>query len=162
MRTIPTLSIAVFVFALAASGCGGGAPPAPVAGAGSASTQEAVARAGDATIRASVVPTSTLDASVARQYGIERSDRTALLLVGVRSGAEGAEVSVPARVEVKASNLGGQAELVDMRELRSGDLLDYVGVVTIEPPDTIRFDVRVTRDGGPSATMQFTREFYPR
>lgn len=162
MRTLPTLSIAILACALAAAGCGGGAPPAPVAGAGSASTQDAVARAGDATVRASVVPTSTLDAGVARQYGLERSDRTALLLVSVRTGAEGAEVSVPARVEVKASNLGGQAELVEMRELRSGDLLDYVGVVSIEPPDTIRFDVRVSRDGGASTTMQFTREFYPR
>lgn len=162
MRTIPMLSITALAFALAASGCGGGAPPAPAAGAGSASTQEAVARAGDATIRASVVPTSTLDAAVARQYGIERSDRTALLLVSVRTGTEGAEVSVPARVEAKASNLGGQAELVEMRELRSGDLLDYVGTLAIEPPDTIRFDVRVTREGGTSATMQFSREFYPR
>ena len=160
MHAFRLLPLALFAFL--AAGCGGGSPPAPVAGAGSSSTQEAVARAGDVSVRASVVPTSTLDEAVARNYGIERSDSTALLLVSVRKGPDGADVSVPARVEARVSNLGGQAELLDMRELRSGELLDYVGTVTIDPPDTLRFDLRVTREDGTSSTLQFTREFYPR
>jgi hypothetical protein len=146
----------------------GGTPPPPAAAVPASSMQEAVARAGDVTIRASVLPTAMLNEQVARGYGIERSDRTALLLVSVRRGAEGQETSMPAQVLAKASDLRGRAQLVDMRELRSGGqapetaLLDYVGTVEIDPPDTMRFDVQVTREDGATSTMQFTREFHPR
>lgn len=155
-------SIPLTLLCLALAACGGAPSSAPVAGAATAATQEAIARAGDVTMRASVVQTSTLDAEVARGYAIERSDGIAMLLVSVRRGPDGVDASMPARVEAKVSNLGGQAQLLDMRELRSGELLDYVGTVAVEPPDTLRFDVRVTREDGGASTMQFTREFFPR
>jgi hypothetical protein len=125
--------------------------------------QEAVARSGDVTVRASVMPTAMLDAQIAARYGITRSDTTAMLLVSLRRGPEGQEASLPAQVLVKASDLRGRAQLVEMRELRSeGGLLDYVGTLEIDPPDTIRFDVQATRENGAVSTMQFTREFHPR
>lgn len=159
----PTATLAC-LFLATAVGCGGGTvPPAPAASA--TSTGEAVARAGDVTIRASVLPTAMLDERVARGYGIERSDRTAMLLVSVRRGPEGRETALPAQVLAKASDLRGRAHLVDMRELRSAGpdgLLDYVGTLEIDPPDTLRFDVQVTRQDGATSTMQFTREFHPR
>lgn len=157
------LTTCLFLAALAA-GCGGGAPqPAPAASA--SSMQEAVARAGDVTVRASVLPTAQLDEQVARGYGIERSDRTVMLLVSPRRGAEGQETSLPAQVLAKASDLRGRAHVIEMRELRSAGpdgLLDYVGTLEIDPPDTLRFDVQVTPQGGTASTMQFTREFHPR
>ncbi len=146
----------------------GGAPPQPAPASAGTATQEAIARVGDVTIRASVLQTSTLNEAVARQYGIERSDNLAMLLVSVRRGPEGQETSMPAQVLVKSSDLRGRAQVIEMRELRSGGedpataLLDYVGTIEIEPPDTLRFDVRVTREDGATSSMQFTREFHPR
>ncbi|MFZ5656206.1 MAG: DUF4426 domain-containing protein [Pseudomonadota bacterium] len=155
---IPSASLIV---ALALAGCGGA--PQPATAVPASSMQEAVARAGDVTIRASVLPTAMLDERVARGYGIERSDRSAMLLVSLRRGPEGQETAVPARVLAKASDLRGRAQLVDMRKLRSeGGLLDYVGTVEIDAPDTLRFDVQVTRGDGATSSMQFTREFHPR
>ena len=49
-----------------------------------------------------------------------------------------------------------------MRELRSGDLLDYAGTTAVDLPDTLRFEVVVTREGGATSTVQFNREFHPR
>lgn len=147
--------------ALLLAGCGAAPPPAPAA-SGTDAQQEAVARVGDVTMRASVVQTSTLDPAIARRYGIERSDRLAMLLVSLRRGPDGADSSLPARVEAKASDLRGRAMMIDMRELRSGELLDYVGTVEIDPPDTIRFDVRISREDGATSSMQFSREFFPR
>ncbi|GAB2523135.1 DUF4426 domain-containing protein [Lysobacter humi (ex Lee et al. 2017)] len=143
---------------LTLAACGGGAPrpaePMPQ------SQQEASVRIGDVTARASVIETTALDEAVARGYGIARSDRTALLLVALRRGENG-DVSVPARVTATATDLRGNAQPVTLRELRSGDLLDYVGTVAIDPPDTLRFDVRVVVDGAAS-TMRFSRELHAR
>lgn len=160
-RIIP---LACLLLAAATAGCDGGGPTSAPAVPAS-SMQEAVARAGDVTIRASVLPTAMLDERVARGYGIERSDRVAMLLVSLRRGPEGQETSVPAQVLAKASDLRGRAHLVEMRELRSAGpdgLLDYVGTLEIDPPDTLRFDVQVTLEDGVTSAMQFTREFHPR
>lgn len=154
-------TLACLLFAAIAPGCGGS--PQPARASAASSMQEAVARSGDVTIRANVVPTASLDAGVARRYGIERTDRTAMLLVSVRRGPDGLDTSMPAQVLAKASDLRGRASLVEMRELRSsGGLLDYVGTVEFDAPDTLRFDVQVTRQDGATSSMQFVRDFHPR
>ena len=145
----------------------GAQPPARSAG-DSPAPQEAIVRAGDVSMRASVVQTSTLGADVARQYGISRDAGTLMLLVAVRQGADGAETALPAQVTATATDLRGQRQTVAMRELRVGGsgpgpaLLDYVGTVQTTLPDTLRFDVTIVREGGATSSMQFTREFFPR
>lgn len=158
MNRLALVSAALLSVVLA--GCGGSTPPRAIPAA--AAPQEAISRIGDVTIRASVLPTATLAAEVASQYGITRDDRTVMLLVGVRQGPEAQEAALPAQISATATNLSGQRHQIDMRELRSGDLLDYVGTVEIAMPDTLRFDLTIVREGGATSTMQFSREFYPR
>ena len=119
-------------------------------------------RIGDVSIHASVVQTSTLAESVARAYGIARNEHRVLLLVAVRQGPDAQAIALPAQVLATVTDLRGRRQDIKMRELRSGDLLDYIGTVEIELPDTLRFDVVVTRTDGATSTMQFNREFYPR
>jgi hypothetical protein len=143
---------------LVLAGCGGGsssAPPAPPA------PQEAVARVGDLTVRASAIPTATLAPQVAQQYGIARNEHTVMLLVGLRRGAEGQETAVPAQIKATATTLSGQPQEVALRELRSGEWIDYIGTVQTTPPETLSFDLSVTAEGGGHVTMQFSRELYP-
>lgn len=142
------------------AGCGD-EPARPVA-TSTATTQAATVQVGDVTIRASAVQTSTLASAVAGQYGIERGDGRVLLLVGVRRGTDAQEASLPAKLEVTVTDLRGQRQTMAMRELRSGDLLDYIGTVEVSLPDTLRFDLSVVPEGGTASSMQFTREFYPR
>lgn len=153
------LLTALLPLALVACGGGGGAPPSS---SGGSETQEAISRIGDVTIRATAVPTTTLSEQVATQYGITRADNTVMLLVGVRQGSDAQEVALPARITATVTDLRGRRQDIAMRELRSGELLDYVGAVEVSPPETLRFDLTVVRDGGASSTMQFTRDFYPR
>ena len=159
----------LFLSCLAAlSGCGGNAPPAAPSSASAPASQEAVSRIGDVTIRASAIPTATLSEQVARQYGIARSDATVMLLIGVRRGEGAQETALPAQIVATATDLRGRTHPIQMRELRSGDpssgqaLLDYVGTVDVAAPDTLRFDVRIVREGGATSQMQFSRDFYPR
>lgn len=127
-------------------------------------------QAGDVTMRASVLQTSALGAGVASQYGIPRDDNTVMLLVAVRQGSEGAETALPAQVTATATDLRGQRQTLAMRELRTGGpgsdqgpvLLDYIGTLQTTLPDTLRFDIRIVREGGAASEMQLTREFHPR
>lgn len=141
------------------AGCG--QEPARVASVVSA-PQTTTLQSGDLTIRASTMQTSALGAEVASRYGIERADHRVMLLVGLRRGPEAQEVSVPAQVSVTVTDLHGQRHAMPMRELRSGELVDYVGTVDVSLPDTLRFDLSLGLERGKTSTMQFSREFHPR
>jgi hypothetical protein len=154
-----TLVLSLMCAVLAA--CGGSAPPAPSSSSSNAVSQEAVSKIGDVTVRASAIPTATLGEQVARQYGITRANNTVMLLIGVRQGSDAQETALPARITAVATDLRGRRHDIEMRELRSGDLLDYIGTIEISPPDTVRFDVTVVREGGATSQMQFSRDFYP-
>ena len=169
-----TSRIAIAAFAAVALGlcaCSREAPAptsantsAPATAGGS---HEAVSQAGDASIRASAVQTSTLPPQVAAEYGIPRDDRSVLLLVAVRRGPSGQEAAVPARITATATDLRGRRQAITIREMKTKGpgtevLLDYIGTVEVSPPDTLRFDLTVALDGGATSTMQFTRDFYPR
>lgn len=146
----------------ALAGCGGSAPPPAAAVPAAPAQQQAVSRIGDVTIRANVLQTSMLNAAVAQRYGIERADNRVMLLVGVRRGPDAQQSSLPARITATVTDLRGRSHQIEMRELRSGELLDYVGTIEVSLPDTLRFDLQIVRENGASSTMQFTRDFYPR
>lgn len=161
----------VAAVALALSACSREAPTPTSsdtsAPADAGASQEAVSQAGDATVRASAVQTSTLPPQVAAEYGIVRDHRSVLLLVAVRRGPAGQEVAAPARITATVTDLRGRRQPVTMREMRTKGpgtevLLDYIGTVEVSPPDTLRFDLTVALDGGATSTMQFTRDFFPR
>lgn len=144
---------------LSMTACGGTTAPAP---SEAASAQgDAITRVGDISVRASSIQTSMLNATVARQYGITRDGNTILLLVAVRQGPEVDEASLPAQITASVTDLRGNRQDIAMREVRTGDLLDYVGTVETALPETLRFDVKTVRDGKAIATLQFNREFYP-
>ena len=41
------------------------------------------------------------------------------------------------------------------------DLVDYIGIIVVTPPETLRFALRVTPTGEPPRELDFVREFYP-
>lgn len=154
------VSMTILATALVCAGGCGGTSTSPATDT-TAPRQEAISRIGDVTIRANAMATTSLTPEVASQYGIARSEGTVMLLVGVRQGAEAEETALPAQITATAINLSGQRQDIVLRELRSGDLLDYVGTVEVTPPETLRFDLKIVREGGATSTMQFSREFYP-
>ena len=150
------LPIALVVGLLA--GCGG-EPPSPVPAAPLADSQDAVTRIGDVTVRATVMPTAMLGELVAAKYDIPRADNQIMLMVGLRRGGEGLETSVPAKIVATASDLRGKRTTIGLRELTSESLVDYLGIVPVTLPDTLKFDLDITLDDGARTTLQFTREF---
>jgi Domain of unknown function (DUF4426) len=150
--------IAIALLCLALAACGNDAPkPAKRID----TPQEAVARDGDVTIRANVVATVHLNERMGRDYGIPRDDHSVLLMVSVRRGPEGSDVSLPATIIASASNLQGQTQPIAMREMRVGELNDYIGTAQMTPPETLRFDLKIVREGAAASAMTFSRDFEP-
>ena len=117
---------------------------------------------GDVLVRANALPTADLGEAVARQYGITRDPGTVMLLVGVRRDGESGETALPARVTANAADLLGKRQQLEMHEVRSGEFIDYVGTARVIAPDTLRFDVEVTPEGGSTMQLRFNRDFFPR
>ena len=154
----------VLLACIATPACsGGGSAPRPAQPA----PEPAELIEGDLRIRASAVPTMQLPESVARGYGIERGGNRVLLLVGLRRGSDGNETSLTGTVDARVTDLQERTQTVAMRELHSGDpstrqdLVDYIGIIVVTPPETLRFALRVTPTGEPPRQLDFVREFYP-
>ncbi|MFB9066941.1 DUF4426 domain-containing protein [Pseudofulvimonas gallinarii] len=106
-------------------------------------------RDGEYIVHYNVIPTTALDASVARGYGITRSGTLALINVAVLRQVEGEAQprAVAARVEAQVRSLTGQRNTIQMRELRDQDAIYYIGEFRIRGEENLRFELEVTPDG---------------
>jgi len=127
-----------------------------------ATRQPAELQVGDVRIHASLAPTATLNATIADRYGVAPGRSAQLLLVGVRQGPAGEEVSLPAQVTARVRDLRGVSQDVVLREVRSDGFIDYAGTVRVTPPDTLAFEITVQRDGAATTdVLRFSRDVFP-
>lgn len=116
---------------------------------------------GDLTVHYNALPTSDLSADVAKQYGITRSSGRALLNVAVRKGEPGADQGVPAKISAAATNLNGQRQELNMREVREGDAIYYLGEARVADKDTLSFEIEVRTQGNDSPVRaSFQQAFF--
>ena len=118
-------------------------------------------RIGEFVVRASTVPTPRLSPAIAQRYGVGRDPRTVLLVVSLREGTGATERSVPGTVVATATDLLGRRQPIALREVREDGFLDYVGILHVAMPDTLRFEVDVRIDGAAPANLRFHRDFFP-
>lgn len=153
--------------ALLLAGCQGDRTTAPTAATASSQAQSSVQSAeaessvDGATVHVSAVQTSQLPESVARDYGIDRSPRTILLLVNLRNLGDRPAPAITASV----TDLQQHTTALALREVHvaAGEAgsTDYIGTIEATLPDTLRFTVLATR-GGATAKVEMSRDFYPR
>ena len=116
---------------------------------------------GDITVHYSAIPTTTLTPEVARQYGITRSASRALVNIAVRKGKPGADVAVPSTVTVTVTNLNGQRQAINMREVKEGEAVYYLGETRVNGNETLSFEVEVrTPDRSEPIRASFRQEFF--
>jgi hypothetical protein len=119
-------------------------------------------RSGDLVVHYNAVPTTSLTADVARQYGITRSANRALVNVSVRRGAPGADQAVPATVRVAATNLNGQRSDLRVREVREGEAIYYLAEARFQGQETLNFEIEVSAEGATAPVRaSFRQEFFP-
>ena len=157
------LSFATIAISLALAGCSRGSESAsaPMATATPVdAASDATATSDGVTLRANVLETADLQASVAAGYGIAREPNQALLLLTVRD-ANG-DNATPVSLQATVSDLKGGQRPLTLREIRVGEFVDRIGLVPVAAPDTLTFEVRAQLAPGSTSTVRVSRDFYPR
>lgn len=154
-------AVCAAVLATSLAGCGQSAAP----GARAYPKAQEITRAsfeafGDHVVHFSAQSTTMLTPEVARAFGIRRGDNRAMLNIAVLRGPPpGTPVS--AEVAVNASNLLGQLKGVQVRELREGEAIYYIGELRVANEEIVNFNVSVRPEGvGQPYEFRFRQQFY--
>jgi hypothetical protein len=112
-------------------------------------------------IHYNALTTNELLPDIARAYKIERSKTRGLVTMSVlRQNKMGEPTPVPAKLTVYVTNLSQQLATVDMREIREGTAIYYLGDFRVVPPDTLKFTATIEVAGVPKQEMVFNQSFY--
>ena len=117
---------------------------------------------GDYTIYYQAVNSTFINADIARQYGIVRSDRRAFLNVSVmKNSPGGTAMAVPALVSGGKRNLLGQVGDIDFREIREQNAIYYIGEFDFSNAEIVRFTINVQpNESGESLEIRWETRMY--
>lgn len=104
------------------------------------------------TIHHNAIPTALLTPKIATNYKITRSKYRGLLNVSVIRdipGTTGQPVS--AKVSAYAINLIGRRHAIELKEVREGDAIYYIGDFPIVDGETLTFALEITPEGSKRA-----------
>ncbi len=104
---------------------------------------------------------SDLLPDVAKAYKIDRSKTRGIVTISVlKKNAMGVAQPIPAKLTAYLVNLNNQLGNIDMREIREGTAIYYLGEFRVAPPDTLKFTVSVEANGEPKHEVSFSQKFY--
>lgn len=116
---------------------------------------------GDVEVHYNALTTDELLPEVARAYKIERSKTRGLVTMSVlKPNKMGVLMPVPAKLSVYATNPTQQLAHIDMREVKEGTAVYYLGEFRVSPPAKLKFTATVEVAGDPKREMSFEQSFY--
>jgi len=117
---------------------------------------------GDYVLHFNAIGTDQLNDKIAAQYGIVRSRNRAMLSVSILRKAEGTMgTPVTGSVSATAINLTGQLKNINMREIKEGTAVYYIGETSITDGETLIFTVDATPINEASRfTVRFKKQFF--
>jgi hypothetical protein len=108
----------------------------------------------------SAITTNQLLPAIAKEYGIERSDRRGLLNIAVQAKAGAGQDMVRADVSASVGDLTGHQRPIRFRETSENGDYDYLGEFPLTGSGTYVFDVKVIPPGGTRPlTVKFTHDY---
>ncbi len=117
-------------------------------------------KVGNIRVYANAMPSSQLNAEMARQYGITRSASRALLHVVVREGAPGKDKTLPAKITAVAIRKSGERSNINMQLTREGQDIYYLGELTISKNEAVNFEIITLIEKQKPMRMTFLQEFF--
>ncbi len=123
-----------------------------------AATEPAYADFGNLRVRYNALPTVGLNEQAAKQYGVARDEKRALLVVSLRELRDGDEIPADGKVSAQAIDLQGERMAVPLKPVRTGEYVDHIGSFAISPRNHYRIEIAVEALGR-RETASFRREF---
>ncbi len=149
--------VLVLVLTALLAACQPGNETAPIAPAVDTKSEVAHAVLDGLHFEARLLPTTRLSPAMAQQYGIVTNENRSLLLLSVRN-AEGNAVAVDdLQISAQVGDLLSPPQPVELRQIDTGGLLDFVADITARPPTTVRVAL-VIRKGEARTQLNFARE----
>lgn len=105
-----------------------------------------------------LLPTLSMNPTVASSYGVQRQADRALLVVALRQLADGQELPATGSVQATVTDLSGKRQQVTLREVRTGEYTDLIGVVDAHPHDQLQVELQVSTAAGPQS-VRFQQNF---
>ena len=114
------------------------------------------------TIHHNALTTDFLSPAVAKAYNIRRSKNRGMINISVIQDVPGKTGKpVTARVTATAKNLIGQSRPVELREVREGDAVYYIGDFLIGNRELLNFELEVQPTGSDEKyAAHMSREFF--
>lgn len=119
---------------------------------------------GDYVVHFNALTTDNLPPTVTREYGITRSKNRALLNVAILKRVLGTTGEpVAAKVSANVSNLTGQQREIELREIREGSAIYYIGEFGVNHEENLDFTVVAHPEGHDRPLrVQFQQRFFTR
>ena len=112
---------------------------------------------GDWEVHYILVPTTFLKPAIAEQYGIVRGRDRAYLNISVLDR----ELDpVPIAIDGTMTNLLGQQQHLEFREVREGAAIYYLTAIKFTDREVLRFEILVTPPGDSVKTLKFQQQMY--
>ncbi len=105
-----------------------------------------------------LLPTLSMNPTVAGNYGVQREADRALLVVALRQLDNGQELPAKGSVLATATDLSGKRQQVALREVRTGEYTDLIGVLDAHPHDQLQVELKVTTPVA-NGDVRFQRNF---
>ncbi|MEE9343454.1 MAG: DUF4426 domain-containing protein [Gammaproteobacteria bacterium] len=117
---------------------------------------------GDYVVHFNALSTKSLPASVTKQYGIKRSKNRGMINIAVLAKTLGTTGKpVAGKLSASAKNLAGQSRDIDLREIREGNAIYYIGEFPVTHEETMRFSVIVKpENSNETQEVKFKQQFY--
>ena len=119
---------------------------------------ESSADFGDLRVHYNALPTLSLNDAVAREYGVSRDAKSALVVIALRRLASGEELGAEGMVSADAYDLQGRRQHIVFSTAKTGEYTDHIGTFAINARDSYRFEVKV-ESAGRSESVKFQRNF---
>ncbi len=119
---------------------------------------------GDYVVHFNALSTDLLSAPITKQYGIKRSKNRGMINIAVLKKTMGtAGEPSAAKLTVSATNLTGQARDIEVREVREGTAIYYIGEFPVTDEETLRFSATVAPEGSNETfEVRFKQQFFTR
>jgi hypothetical protein len=116
---------------------------------------------GNVEVHYNAMLTTDLLPEVAKAYKIDRSPTRGIVTISVlKQNPMGVAQPIPAKLSAYLVNLSNQLGSIDMREIREGNAIYYLGEFRVVPPNTLKFTVTVEVAGDPKREVHFSQQFY--